>query len=355
MRASKLVLLLGLLVLAGLWGALRSRTTSLPEVGQAAERVLSLLAGGREWILPPCSGRYTEDRQLWLSVDLTGGCGLSGPWRPYRERQGALTRVGFGLEVFQGQRFLGRYFAEGAFWVYPRHPGQYAWAYVEGPPDPGPEGPVYAASPLEPHPGRLTLTASCREPTPKECRRQESLAGRQLLYEPLGPYFLLGKPGEARVLARKVGLDLGPFAAVRLEPAGRDTFLWVETPKGTRRLRLSPGRVVWADALVVRGGRAGSGGLTLAGGWVEALAPLGGEAVGLLSEGPLFLKGRGEVRAALLSRRDAVRVEGEVRVVGSVAAYRHTSLPLTFRPSEPPGFPLLPEVRDFLLLSLRPL
>ena len=294
-----------------------------------------------------CQGQYSPDGKVWYHLRLEGcGAGKEGAYG----REVAFTLAVEG-KVYQGVAFVP---------AYPTGLGGYAWVYLQGPPDPGTKGPVYAATPLRPRPGELTLTASCPQPGPEGCRAAlRPLGPPSPLYRPEALPPSLGSPGEAEALARREGLHLGPRARVSLAAQGGWTLLRVEgrgtyrlgqgvlvDPKGARR---PFNGVVYAGVMQVLGGQAAQP-LTLAGETLEALAPLGGEGLGLLSEGWLRLLGPGRVRAALLARRGPVEAAPGVEVVGSVAAWHHTPLPLVFRPSEPPGFPRLsPPVRPLLL------
>lgn len=303
-----------------------------------------------------CWEWHSLDRMTWYRFDFQGTC-ASWPGRafgPAPEPYG--ERLAFGFWVREGEA-VRRYRAEVFLPRLPRTLGGYAWTFLEGPRDLSVEGPVYAGTPLLPRSGQLTLTASCPKPAPGRCLDKPDPAGKPgPLYWPQVPVPTLGEVGEARALARKGGLLLPGEAVVRLE--GREAQ--VATRLGTYRLGpgflVEPGGrrrpfngVIWAKLVRVEGKEALSFPLTLAGERVEALAPLRGEGLGLWSEGNLVLLGSGEVWAGLLAQRGEVEASPEVRVVGSVAAFRYTPLPLRFQAQEPPGFPGGPEVPPLLL------
>ena len=356
-RASSLLLLL-LLLLAGC--GLKGGSLP-PEAFQGA--YLGLQEAGRAD--PLCRTEVSLDRKVWYRFDMRGECAV---WPG--KRLGAAPVPGgevltFGFWVREESRPLGRSRAEVFLPRYPVSPAGYAWVFLEGPREVAVPGPVYAGTPLRERKGLLTVSASCPKPVPGRCLEKPRPQGpRKPLYWPEAPVPTLGREGEARDLARKGGLFLGEEAWVALKPSGKEAVLSV---RGRGSYRLGPGYLVdgkgrrspfngmvWAGLLKVEAGEAGSLPLTLAGEVVEGTAPLSGESLGLLSEGPLRLLGSGEVRAALLARRGRVEVAEGVRVVGSVAAYQYAPLPLTFRPSEPPGFPAL-ESPGPLILGLKPL
>ncbi|MCX7851073.1 hypothetical protein, partial [Thermus sp.] len=162
-------------------------------------------------------------------------------------------------------------------------------------------------------------------------------------------YPSLGRPGEARALARRGGVHLGPEAWVRL--AGKEVL--VEGPGPRRRLPLPRGGVVYAERLVLLGGRAALP-VTLAGGEVAVRGEASGPLLGVLAEGSLHLHGA-RVEGHLLARGGGVLGQGEVR--GSLASLGEApGVRVVHRPAgePPPGFPRWPGGRfGFPLWAVR--
>lgn len=367
MRPIRLALTLGVILgLLGFLGFLRLRETGENLAAFSPEVVQGALLGAKVWETSQGSGCQEVEAPLLgkdpvrYRFDFTGGCGVwPGRLGVAESSYGYQLRFGFWIHRKGGtpERYLAQVFQP----RYPRTLGGYAWVFLEGPRSLEVKGPVYAGTPLRKRAGELTLTASCPKPAPGFCHEAPAPLGREEpLYRPWAPVPTLGNPIEAQTKARQGGLLLS--GEVRVYPRGQEVLLrtregtyritqyWVYPPKGGKRLFSG---FVWAPLVKVEPGYVGFP-LTLAGRVVEAIAPVRGDTLGLWGQARLSLRGEGAVEAALLAQRGPLEASAGTRVVGSVAAYQYAPLPLTFRPSEPPGFPAL-ESPGPLILGLKPL
>lgn len=267
------------------------------------------------------------------------------PWCPSPPglpRRQALP-LGEAVEAFvwvgRGERGYGfrvRYY-RGEF---PTHPARLARVQLSGRP-PEPEGPSFLP-PGAPWRGerRAVFWVPCIYPLPDRCGQppQGKPPTAPPFYLPFYPS--LGQPGEARLAARRGGVYLGHEAWVRL--AGKE--LLVEGPGPRRRLLLPRNGVVFAERLVLLGGKAALP-VTLAGGEVAVQGEVSGPLLGVLAEGSLHLLGA-RVEGHLLVRGGGVLGRGEVR--GSLASLGEApGVRVVYRPAEkpPPGFPRWPRER----------